>query len=241
MDLRLARLDYPEPVETDDHRGAIVTATKTLWVAFAAVWIISLITKIFLPWPMLVLPTMAAGLTVWLSTGFRWLVGGSLIAGTVLFTVVTVNVAPWTSPLRSTMSVIGDGACFPSDCIMDALDDPQAYFAAHRVQFDEIARLAQAGALPGIDEYDGAELPAELAEVSVTGSAGWVGALNFPTLAVRPGKILFVPAWTGIPDDAGGFLYAESEPDANAQYDLYGRPGHFQDAEHLDGSWWILL
>ena len=80
------------------------------------------------------------------------------------------------------------------------------WYALHRDAFVRAEELVRSGALDLSGEYDGAELPDELAGISVTGrlsaTSDWDGE---PGPCAEP--IEFAPAMVGIPDGAIGFVH----------------------------------
>lgn len=120
-----------------------------------------------------------------------------------------------------------------------AIVAPKQFFTLHRGDFDEIARLTEAHALPGLKRYSGADLPVDVADASINGKAAIITGEGSGGNV----KLVFVPAWFGIPDDAGGYLYLDEPPptDLQVSFNLYGRGGNLADAQALGGGWWVLL
>lgn len=103
-------------------------------------------------------------------------------------------------------------------------EDPVRYFARHRAQMHEVAALVQNGSLraPPDDAYYGPQLPEHLRHLSVTGR-----------VSLRGGNRFFLPRWTGIPDDAGGYWHSEVSPEYE---DMYGMG--CVDPLLLAEEWW---
>lgn len=110
---------------------------------------------------------------------------------------------------------------------------PESYYASHRGSFEQVAELVRAGELGRSDEYYGERLPTRLVDLSVNGRVSAVGEQDG-----RP--VVFLPQWTGIPDDAGGYLYFAGEPRSDLFVDLYGRGVSFADFEELGDGWWYV-
>jgi hypothetical protein len=104
-------------------------------------------------------------------------------------------------------------------------EDPRQYVAQHRAEMDEVATLVHEGELrpSSPDEvYYGPQLPEHLRHLSATGRVSILSVGTF-----------FIPRWTGIPDDAGGYWYSPSSPEGQ---DMYG----MACTEPLDlaNHWW---
>lgn len=138
-----------------------------------------------------------------------------------------------------------------------ALVAPAGYFAVHRADFAEIGNLALATGPEEQGGYYVFPLPPRLDRHSSTGNAGWVGCVVFKSdrgpdqVVVRERDfglvppeqkhVWFVPQWTGIPDDAGGYLFVIGRPTAGLTCDLYGRQVSLSDAVPLGSGWWFAL
>lgn len=68
-------------------------------------------------------------------------------------------------------------------------------------------------------------LPEALADLSVNG-----------TIEVDADGGVFVPLWTGIPDDAGGFCYSPHRSAPANDLTSYG--DHVRSSTHLAAGWW---
>ena len=118
---------------------------------------------------------------------------------------------------------------------------PRIWFATHRAQFARAVDLAASGSLePGLDEYMGAPLPADISAISVSGTL--VRILAFDTEdGGTPSECepaLFAPAMFGIPDGAIGFVYLPcAGPPADFYLDAYA-DGIVPRIELGDGWWW---
>lgn len=100
------------------------------------------------------------------------------------------------------------------------------FYAAHAAELDEVVEFIRSPAFtqsPDADHYYGVALPARLAYLSATGRVS--GSL-------REG--VFLPMWTGIPDDAGGLIW--SPAGSPVGYDLYG--DRCDAPVRVQQSWW---
>jgi hypothetical protein len=112
---------------------------------------------------------------------------------------------------------------------------PRAWFWVYRASFVEAETLARNGGLPGdLDEYYGSELPGSLGVISVTGNISTTGPVESTSCASQ--RILFVPAWVGIPDGAIGFVHFACEPPAGLALDGYG--DDICPRIRLGDGWW---
>lgn len=98
------------------------------------------------------------------------------------------------------------------------------YHRVHRAEFAAVAAFLDG---PGFTQhpdratYYGVPLPPELAHLSATGK-------------VSDGDgAPFLPVWTGIPDDAGGFLRVEHSPAGRNMYGLL-----CTEPEPMGDGWW---
>jgi hypothetical protein len=96
---------------------------------------------------------------------------------------------------------------------------PRAWFEVHRPLYEHAARATDLD-----DSYYGASLPFLLRPLTAMGSAS------------RQDDMVFFPLWTGIPDDAGGYIYV---PDGGspAGFDMYGDV--CTDPVDLGDGWWM--
>ena len=105
-------------------------------------------------------------------------------------------------------------------------DEPgtRSFFAEHRRDLDRVAEMVSTGGLvsPPGEEYYGPALPKELRYLSDTQRVSIVDLGTF-----------FIPRWTGIPDDAGGYWHSATSPEGR---DMYGM-GCVAPID-LGGSWW---
>lgn len=102
----------------------------------------------------------------------------------------------------------------------------QTFYAAHAAELAEVVRFVESPAFtqsPDAAAYYGVALPPELAYLSATGRVSG---------SARDG--VFLPLWTGIPDDAGGLIWAPHGSPAG--YNLYGMI--CRQPVPLDGDWW---
>ncbi len=102
----------------------------------------------------------------------------------------------------------------------------QTFYAAHAAELAEVVRFVKSSAFtqsPDADTYYGVALPPDLAYLSATGKVSG---------SARDG--VFLPLWTGIPDDAGGLIWAPSGSPAG--YDMYGML--CQQPVRVGGDWW---
>lgn len=100
------------------------------------------------------------------------------------------------------------------------------FYAAHAAELDEVARFVESPAFtdsPDADDYYGVALPAGLAHLSSTGRVSG---------SARKG--VFLPMWTGIPDDAGGLIWSPGRRPSG--YDMYGM--HCEAPVVVGGNWW---
>ncbi|WP_326549331.1 hypothetical protein [Micromonospora sp. NBC_01813] len=92
------------------------------------------------------------------------------------------------------------------------------WFRLHRSDFAVVAGLADRGELD-TDEFYGRPLPEPLRHLSVNERAAWIHSFDGDQ------KLLFVPAWIGLLDGAGGFAYhPASPPDTAVRYHCFGDP-----------------
>ncbi len=113
----------------------------------------------------------------------------------------------------------------------------RVWFALHRDAFVDAEALAQSGAINLSVDYYGAELPGELAGISITGrlsaTSDW---------SAEPGPcsepIEFAPAMVGIPDGAIGFVHLPCDtPPAGFLINGYD-DGMVPRIPLGDGWWW---
>ena len=101
----------------------------------------------------------------------------------------------------------------------------QQFFDQHRTDLDRVAELIADGTLvipAGDDGYYGPQLPDDLRYLSVTGRVSIYSDGSF-----------FIPRWTGIPDDAGGYWHSKKAPNGR---DMYGLG--CTDPIELGSGWW---
>ena len=103
-------------------------------------------------------------------------------------------------------------------------ENAREFFESHRDELDRVTQLVADGTLsrPETDSYYGPELPDDLDQVSVTGKVTILDDGSF-----------FIPRWTGLPDDAGGFWHSGDSPDGRDMYGMF-----CVDPVDLDGDWW---
>ena len=88
----------------------------------------------------------------------------------------------------------------------------RAYFRDHRADLDRVVRLVDDGRLVATEReryYYGPKLPEDLRYLSDT-----------ERVSIYDDGSLFIPLWTGIPDDAGGYWHSERSPEGNNMYGL---------------------
>lgn len=102
----------------------------------------------------------------------------------------------------------------------------ETFYAAHASELAEVVRFMESPAFiqsPDADAYYGVALPPQLAYLSATGRVSG---------SARDG--VFLPLWTGIPDDAGGLIWAPHGSPTG--YNLYGMI--CRQPVPLDDHWW---
>lgn len=102
---------------------------------------------------------------------------------------------------------------------------PQEYFDRHRADLDRVVELVDQGKLDfpaGDAYYPGALLPKDLRYLSATDRVSMV----------QDGS-LFIPRWTRIVDDAGGYWWTDESPRSR---DMYGLT--CTNPIQLDTHWW---
>ena len=107
----------------------------------------------------------------------------------------------------------------------DDHETAQQFFDRHRTDLDRVAELVADHTLvipDGLDSYYGPQLPDELRYLSVTGRVSIYSDGSF-----------FLPRWTGIPDDAGGYWNATESPTGR---DMYGMG--CTNPIDLGSDWW---
>lgn len=106
-----------------------------------------------------------------------------------------------------------------------ALKDPRGYFQHHQLEFEKILEMVQSGELrrpAGPDAYYGPALPAPVKHLLATGR-----------VSILPDGDFFIPSWTGIPDDAGGYWHSASAPEGRDMYGMY-----CSEPIELGAGWW---
>ena len=103
-------------------------------------------------------------------------------------------------------------------------ETPTEFFAHHRADLDRVVDLARTGQIfPAAGEdYYGPLLPEDLRYLSAT-----------ERVSIHPDGALFIPLWTGVPDDAGGFWYSQRTPLGR---DMYG--SWCEEPTDLGDGWW---
>lgn len=105
----------------------------------------------------------------------------------------------------------------------DAVEDPIGYFAENRSDFDEVLDLVRVGEIAtSEDDFYGPPLPDDLERLSATGKIELPSNGDF-----------FIPAWTGVPVDAGGYWYSSVSPEGR---DMYGL--RCTNPSDLGDGWW---
>ena len=105
---------------------------------------------------------------------------------------------------------------------------PRTWFALHRPLF-EMALSTEPG--PG---YYGTGLPLPLRFLTADGHLSSPQAFD-DGVPNRRSEVRFFPQWIGVPDDAGGYLYAPDGPPTGL--DMYGMECTKPVA--LGGDWWM--
>jgi hypothetical protein len=102
--------------------------------------------------------------------------------------------------------------------------DFRGYFERHQRDFERVAEMVASGQLVAAEgeSYYGPYLPADLQYLTKTGR-----------VSIEPDRAFFLPRWTGIPDDAGGYWHNAHSPQG---LDMYGMS--CADAVDLGGNWW---
>ncbi len=106
----------------------------------------------------------------------------------------------------------------------------RSWFGLHRQSFLTVAELGRSGPLAGQLRRDAAELPAGLSPIAVNGSVSIVGECDRT-------PVLFVAAFTGIPDGAFGWLHLTCDRWTGEYLDGYGDP-LIPEIDLGDGWWW---
>ena len=99
-------------------------------------------------------------------------------------------------------------------------ETPQQYYALHKVEFYLTEKWIEENNIVTSEKHT-VDLPISLKHFSATGS-----------VYLSIDNSVLVPRWVGIPDDAGGYVYATSNPGAIEAL------GSVCQAVHLDGNWW---
>lgn len=103
--------------------------------------------------------------------------------------------------------------------------DPRAYFRDHRSDLERVARLVDEHRLVATEREQyayGPKLPADLRYLSDT-----------ERVSTYDDGSLYIPLWTGIPDDSGGLWHQEQSPQGN---DMYGLACYHP--RRLAPNWW---
>lgn len=109
--------------------------------------------------------------------------------------------------------------------LADESRDFRRFFDQHRSDLERVAEMVatqEPVAPDGESWYYGAVLPPDLHYLSVTDK-----------VSVWEDGSLFVPRWTGIPDDAGGYWHRVESPEG---LDMYGM--FCADPVALGDDWW---
>lgn len=105
--------------------------------------------------------------------------------------------------------------------VLSDADPPSRWFERNREHLDQVVSLVASGDLAP-DGYYGPELPPELRHLSVT-----------DRVSIFDDGAVFVPRWTRLVDDAGGFWHTPTSP---AGRDMYGML--CADPVGLGDGWW---
>lgn len=190
--------------------AVLVTACALAWLAawsdHIALWLLSRDA----------LPQFMSSL-FWPGSAAKWILPLAGVAALVLLVWLAVRVARrwWITAL---IIIVGVIAIFEAP---PARLGARELFDVMRPQLDEVATLPVVKT--GEAQYN-VDLPGHLSGVAVNGSISTDGA-----------GAVFVPLWTGIPDDAGGYWYTPGESPAGR--DMSGMV--CEDPTQLDGDWWL--
>ncbi|MGL5407064.1 MAG: hypothetical protein ACRDAX_09885 [Propionibacteriaceae bacterium] len=99
-------------------------------------------------------------------------------------------------------------------------ETPQRYYALHKVEFYLTEKWIEDNNITASKDYT-VDLPIPLKHFSATGSV-YLSRYNSA----------LIPRWVGMPDDAGGYVYATSDPGTVEAL------GSICRAVHIDGNWW---
>lgn len=104
-------------------------------------------------------------------------------------------------------------------------ETPRQFFTHHRDEFDRVVAMVDGGNLraPAGEEYYGPFLPDDLRHLSAT-----------ERVSIYADGSLFIPFWTGIPDDAGGLWFSESSPRGRDMYGLV-----CENPTDVGAGWWL--
>ena len=69
--------------------------------------------------------------------------------------------------------------------------------------------------------------------LSTSGTAAVVGQRD-------SGRVVFLPQWLGIPDDATGYVFVDGAPQPSLTVDLFGARVQVAGGVNLGDGWWYL-
>lgn len=195
-------------------------------------------------WVMLALASwvalaVAKFFTGWLITKL-WLLGLAVLGLTWSVAVVTSVVAAAVMIRRrgTAAGLLAAAAAFAIALLAWTADWRTVYahvwFHTHRAEFATVTELVESGRLgaPGTWNYYGPQLPYPHSSLSVTGSISPISPYDRGSDDPEPD--IFLPAYTGIPDGAIGFIHTDRA--VAPQYDAYGDP--IKPRIDLGGGWW---